>query len=64
MKELLIHWRRAGSAEVFIDNDQKLRAEYQIATLEVGTALCTVVTGNNIVTALTGTVEHALNTAM
>lgn len=54
-------------AGIVADEDGMSTAEYAIGTIAAaafGAVLYTVVTGDNIVSALTGIVERALNTAV
>ncbi|WP_422627691.1 DUF4244 domain-containing protein [Rhodococcus sp. (in: high G+C Gram-positive bacteria)] len=58
-------WQRL--AGVATDENGMSTAEYAIGTIAAaafGAVLYTVVTGDNIVSALTGIVERALNTAV
>ncbi|WP_068166306.1 DUF4244 domain-containing protein [Rhodococcus phenolicus] len=58
---------RGRLAGAVADEDGMSTAEYAIGTIAAaafGAVLYTVVTGDNIVSALTGIVERALNTAV
>jgi len=60
----IVRDRLAGAVA---DEDGMSTAEYAIGTIAAaafGAVLYTVVTGDNIVSALTGIVERALNTAV
>ncbi|WP_420754059.1 DUF4244 domain-containing protein [Rhodococcus sp. O3] len=60
----IVRDRLAGAV---VDEDGMSTAEYAIGTIAAaafGAVLYTVVTGDNIVSALTGIVERALNTAV
>ena len=58
---------RQRMSRAVTDDDGMSTAEYAIGTIAAaafGAVLYTVVTGDNIVSALTGIVERALNTAV
>ena len=62
-------WDRAGAelGRLMVDDEGMSTAEYAIGTIAAaafGAVLYTVVTGGNIVSALTGIIAKALNTAV
>ena len=57
----------SGVSDLVVDDDGMSTAEYAIGTIAAaafGAVLYAVVTGDSIVSALTGIVERALNTAV
>ncbi|MGA4692335.1 DUF4244 domain-containing protein [Rhodococcus sp. AB351] len=67
MTEAFAHGLRGRLGALVVQDDGMSTAEYAIGTIAAaafGAVLYTVVTGDSIVSALTGIVERALNTAV
>ncbi|MFZ3391801.1 DUF4244 domain-containing protein [Rhodococcus sp. 7Tela_A2] len=67
MRTIGIWGFRSRVSDLVVDDDGMSTAEYAIGTIAAaafGAVLYAVVTGDSIVSALTGIVERALNTAV
>ncbi|MFD3813136.1 DUF4244 domain-containing protein [Rhodococcus sp. NPDC058639] len=67
MRTIDIRGLRSRVSDLVVDDDGMSTAEYAIGTIAAaafGAVLYAVVTGDSIVSALTGIVERALNTAV
>lgn len=67
MRTIGIRGFRSRVSDLVVDDDGMSTAEYAIGTIAAaafGAVLYAVVTGDSIVSALTGIVERALNTAV
>ncbi|MBM7458470.1 DUF4244 domain-containing protein [Rhodococcus coprophilus] len=67
MRTIDVRGIRSRLSDLVVQDDGMSTAEYAIGTIAAaafGAVLYTVVTGDSIVSALTGIVERALNTAV